>query len=71
MTLAEPRLTIPSLDALRALVGADWSGVNRVIYRRLGSDVALVNQVAHRHVGARSLGDLELLPALHDGDHLV
>jgi octaprenyl-diphosphate synthase len=65
MSLAEPRLTTPSLDDLRALVGDDWAGVNRVIYRRLGSDVALVNQVAHHiiHNGGKRLRPLTVLLA--------
>src|SRR5262245_16905605 len=35
MDLAETRPAVPSLDALRAAVGDDWGGVNRVIVRRL------------------------------------
>ena len=56
---------LPSLDALRALVGDDWAGVNRIIVRRLGSDVALVNQVAHHiiHNGGKRLRPLAVLLA--------
>ncbi len=53
MYLAETPLHTPSLDALRALVAEDWSGVNRIIFQRLGSDVALVNQVAHHIISGR------------------
>jgi octaprenyl-diphosphate synthase len=51
------------LDSLRALVGDDWGGVNRVIFQRLGSDVALVNQVAHHiiHNGGKRLRPLAVL----------
>ncbi|HEX5045545.1 MAG TPA: octaprenyl diphosphate synthase [Gammaproteobacteria bacterium] len=63
MDLAETRPPVPSLDALRAAVGDDWGGVNRVIVRRLGSDVALVNQVAHHiiHNGGKRLRPLAVL----------
>ncbi|HEX6998955.1 MAG TPA: octaprenyl diphosphate synthase [Gammaproteobacteria bacterium] len=65
MPLAEPRPTPPSLDALRALVAEDWGEVNRVIVRRLGSDVALVNQVAHHIIqnGGKRLRPLAVLLA--------
>src|SRR5262245_18430390 len=65
MDLAETRPAVPSLDALRAAVGDDWAGVNRVIVRRLGSDVALVNQVAHHiiHNGGKRLRPLAVLLA--------
>jgi octaprenyl-diphosphate synthase len=65
MTLAETKPTIPSLEALRALVGDDWGEVNRTIVRRLGSDVALVNQVAHHiiHNGGKRLRPLAVLLA--------
>ncbi|MEE8238315.1 MAG: octaprenyl diphosphate synthase [Gammaproteobacteria bacterium] len=53
MYLAETPLRTPPLDALRALVAEDWSGVNRIIFQRLGSDVALVNQVAHHIIRGR------------------
>ncbi len=54
-----------ALDTLRELVADDWEAVNRVIYRRLGSDVALVNQVAHHiiHHGGKRLRPLVVLLA--------
>jgi octaprenyl-diphosphate synthase len=65
MHLAETRPTAPSLETLRALVAEDWADVNRVIVRRLGSDVALVNQVAHHiiHNGGKRLRPLAVLLA--------
>ncbi|HEU4620018.1 MAG TPA: octaprenyl diphosphate synthase [Gammaproteobacteria bacterium] len=65
MPVAEPQPPIPSLDDLRVLVAEDWNSVNRVIYRRLGSDVALVNQVAHHiiHNGGKRLRPLAVLLA--------
>lgn len=65
MNLAVSTQTAPSLDTLRALVAEDWDNVNRVIYRRLGSDVALVNQVAHHiiHHGGKRLRPLVVLLA--------
>jgi octaprenyl-diphosphate synthase len=53
------------LTAFRALVAEDWSGVNRLIFQRLGSDVALVNQVAHHiiHNGGKRLRPLTVLLA--------
>ncbi len=65
MDLAENRPAVPSLEALRATVGEDWADVNRVIVRRLGSDVALVNQVAHHiiHNGGKRLRPLAVLLA--------
>jgi len=65
MHVAASQQPAPSLDALRSLVGEDWGGVNRVIYRRLGSDVALVNQVAHHiiHNGGKRLRPLAVLLA--------
>jgi octaprenyl-diphosphate synthase len=65
MSVAETKPAIPSLDALRALVGEDWGEVNRTIVRRLGSDVALVNQVAHHiiHNGGKRLRPLAVLLA--------
>lgn len=52
-----------TLESVRALVGDDWEDVNRTIYRRLGSDVALVNQVAHHiiHHGGKRLRPLVVL----------
>jgi octaprenyl-diphosphate synthase len=65
MHFAEPRPAAPSLDALRDLVSDDWAAVNRMIFRRLGSDVALVNQVAHHiiHHGGKRLRPLAVLLA--------
>lgn len=65
MHVAPNQQSAPSLDALRLLVSDDWGGVNRVIYRRLGSDVALVNQVAHHiiHHGGKRLRPLAVLLA--------
>ncbi len=65
MHVAPSQQSAPSLDALRLLVGDDWGGVNGVIYRRLGSDVALVNQVAHHiiHHGGKRLRPLAVLLA--------
>jgi octaprenyl-diphosphate synthase len=65
MSLAETAHPAPSLEALRALVEDDWADVNRVIFRRLGSDVALVNQVAHHiiHHGGKRLRPLAVLLA--------
>ncbi|HSG66000.1 MAG TPA: polyprenyl synthetase family protein, partial [Gammaproteobacteria bacterium] len=60
----DPSRSVP-LDALRALVSDDWSAVNRLIVKRLGSDVALVNQVAHHIVqgGGKRLRPLTVLLA--------
>jgi len=65
MSLADPHPALPSLDTLRGLVGEDWGDVNRTIVRRLGSDVALVNQVAHHiiHNGGKRLRPLAVLLA--------
>jgi octaprenyl-diphosphate synthase len=55
----------PPLEALRELVSDDWTAVNRLIVKRLGSDVALVNQVAHHIVqgGGKRLRPLTVLLA--------
>jgi len=55
----------PSLDDIRALVADDWAAVNRLIVQRLGSDVALINQVAHHIVqgGGKRLRPLTVLLA--------
>jgi len=65
MQAAETRFHAPSLEAVRALVLEDWADVNRVIVQRLGSDVALVNQVAHHiiHGGGKRLRPLTVLLA--------
>ena len=65
MHVAETRFHAPSLEAVRSLVQEDWASVNRVIVQRLGSDVALVNQVAHHivHGGGKRLRPLTVLLA--------
>src|SRR5215467_10506162 len=65
MSLADALPPVPSLDALRSTVGEDWADVNRTIVRRLGSDVALVNQVAHHIIqnGGKRLRPLAVLLA--------
>ncbi|MFL2547126.1 MAG: octaprenyl diphosphate synthase [Candidatus Rariloculaceae bacterium] len=65
MHATEPTLNVPSLDEFRELVAEDWAGVNRLIIQRLGSDVALVNQVAHHiiHGGGKRLRPLTTLLA--------
>jgi octaprenyl-diphosphate synthase len=65
MYVAESPLATPSLDELRELVADDWASVNRLIVQRLGSDVALVNQVAHHiiHGGGKRLRPLTTLLA--------
>lgn len=65
MQAAETRFNAPSLEAVRVLVQEDWAAVNRVIVQRLGSDVALVNQVAHHitHGGGKRLRPLTVLLA--------
>jgi len=77
MYVAKTPLQTPSLEELRALVEEDWAAVNRVIFQRLGSDVALVNQVAHHiiHGGGKRLRPLTVLLAAracgYDGrDHV-
>ena len=65
MQAAETHRHAPSLDTLRSLVENDWAAVNRLIFQRLGSDVALVNQVAHHiiHGGGKRLRPLTVLLA--------
>jgi octaprenyl-diphosphate synthase len=65
MQPAHDTTPLPSLDALRELVSEDWTAVNRLIVKRLGSDVALVNQVAHHivHCGGKRLRPLTVLLA--------
>ena len=64
-----PLLKIKSRDEplarLRELIKDDWDNVNRLIFKRLGSDVALVNQVAHHiiHHGGKRLRPLTVLLA--------
>lgn len=64
-TLQTSSAPLPTLDELRAPVEADWQAVNRLIHQRLGSDVALVNQVAHHiiHSGGKRLRPLTVLLA--------
>jgi octaprenyl-diphosphate synthase len=77
MQLVETSLDTPSLEALRDLVSEDWASVNRLIIQRLGSDVALVNQVAHHiiHGGGKRLRPLTTLLAAracgYEGDRHV
>lgn len=65
MRAAEDPAQLPSLETLRQLVDEDWTGVNRLVVQRLGSDVALVNQVAHHiiHSGGKRLRPLTVLLA--------
>ena len=65
MQVAQSRLHAPSLEELRLPVKHDWDAVNRLIFQRLGSDVALVNQVAHHiiHGGGKRLRPLAVLLA--------
>ena len=53
------------LKDLRALVATDLAAVDAEIRRQLGSDVALVNQVAHHiiHNGGKRLRPLAVLLA--------
>ncbi|HEY5623537.1 MAG TPA: octaprenyl diphosphate synthase [Gammaproteobacteria bacterium] len=77
MQLVETPLDTPPLEALRDLVNDDWPSVNRLIIQRLGSDVALVNQVAHHivHGGGKRLRPLTTLLAAracgYEGKHHV
>ena len=65
MQVAQTRPQPPSLETLRTLVKDDWVAVNRLIFQRLGSDVALVNQVAHHIIrgGGKRLRPLIVLLA--------
>jgi octaprenyl-diphosphate synthase len=65
MRPAPDSATPPSLEDIRALVADDWAAVNRLIVQRLGSDVALINQVAHHivHGGGKRLRPLSVLLA--------
>jgi len=65
MALAQSSSQDDPLARLRGLIQDDWDGVNRLIYKRLGSDVALVNQVAHHiiHHGGKRLRPLTVLLA--------
>jgi octaprenyl-diphosphate synthase len=74
MQPAQDSTPLPSLETLRQLVAEDWMAVNRLVVQRLGSDVALVNQVAHHiiHSGGKRLRPLTVLLAAkasgYDGD---
>jgi octaprenyl-diphosphate synthase len=77
MPLVQTSVPATPLEDLRALVDDDWGGVNRVIFQRLGSDVALVNQVAHHiiHHGGKRLRPLAVLLSARacgctQGDHI-
>jgi octaprenyl-diphosphate synthase len=65
MALPQSSSADEPLTRLRGLIQDDWEGVNRLIYKRLGSDVALVNQVAHHiiHHGGKRLRPLTVLLA--------
>jgi octaprenyl-diphosphate synthase len=71
MRPAPKSATPPSLDGIRALVADDWAAVNRLIVQRLGSDVALINQVAHHivHGGGKRLRPLTVLLAAKAADY--
>lgn len=68
---------LPTLEELRQPVAADWDAVNRLIHQRLGSDVALVNQVAHHIIysGGKRLRPLAVLLAAracgYEGDRHI
>jgi octaprenyl-diphosphate synthase len=61
MHLVQPNSNTFDLDAIRAQLGDDWPAVNREIFLRLNSDVALVNSVAHYII---SSGGKRLRPLL-------
>jgi octaprenyl-diphosphate synthase len=77
--MALPQTSSPDepLTRLRGLISDDWDSVNRLIFKRLGSDVALVNQVAHHiiHHGGKRLRPLTVLLAARacrcESDHPV
>ncbi|MCK9366157.1 MAG: polyprenyl synthetase family protein [Metallibacterium scheffleri] len=62
MSVAVPTLTASRFDAVRDLAAVDMAGVDRVIRARLGSEVALVNQIAEHIIGG---GGKRLRPLLH------
>ena len=77
MPLADSPTADNPLEQLRTLISDDWTAVNRLIFQRLGSDVALVNQVAHHiiHHGGKRLRPLTVLLAaracdIRTGHHL-
>ena len=65
MPLVQSSQPATPLESLRSLVADDWANVNRIIFQRLGSDVALVNQVAHHIIyhGGKRLRPLAVLLA--------
>jgi octaprenyl-diphosphate synthase len=78
MPLVQTSKPTTPLEGLRGLVEDDWAGVNRMIFQRLGSDVALVNQVAHHiiHHGGKRLRPLAVLLCAracgcHDDNHVA
>ncbi|MHB1616559.1 MAG: polyprenyl synthetase family protein [Metallibacterium sp.] len=62
MSVAAPTQVTSRYDAVRDLAAADMAGVDRVIRARLGSEVALVNQIAEHIIGG---GGKRLRPMLH------
>jgi octaprenyl-diphosphate synthase len=62
MSVAVPTLATSRFDAVRDLAAVDMAGVDRVIRARLGSEVALVNQIAEHIIGG---GGKRLRPMLH------
>ena len=61
MHLVQPQTSTFDLEAIRAQLDDDWPAVNREIYNRLNSDVALVNSVSQYIIGS---GGKRLRPLL-------
>jgi octaprenyl-diphosphate synthase len=61
MHLVQPQTNTFDLEAIRAQLDDDWPAVNREIYNRLNSDVALVNSVSQYIIGS---GGKRLRPLL-------
>jgi len=61
MHLVQPQTDTFDLEAIRAQLDDDWPAVNREIYYRLNSDVALVNSVSQYIIGS---GGKRLRPLL-------
>jgi octaprenyl-diphosphate synthase len=61
MYLVQPQTDTFDLEAIRAQLDDDWPAVNREIYYRLNSDVALVNSVSQYIIGS---GGKRLRPLL-------
>jgi octaprenyl-diphosphate synthase len=61
MHLVQPQTNTFDLEAIRAQLDDDWPAVNREIYSRLNSDVALVNSVSQYIIGS---GGKRLRPLL-------